>query len=500
MNHGKKAAGDQRRMPLFDAILEYNRMAPAYFCVPGHRFERGINEVWKAAAGDGIFRFDLTETPMTDDLHNASGAIKEAEELAAELFGADETHFLINGTTCGNQIMVMTAAVSGQKIAVPRNAHKSIVMGLIMGGAEPVYIMPELHAESGLHGGVTPKAVADVFERHPDCRAVLVVSPTYFGLCSDLAGIAEICHAHGALLLVDEAHGAHYRFSDRLPAGAMEQGADLCSQSIHKVAGALTQSSMLHIKKGLVDIDRVRANLHLVQSTSPSYVLMTSLDAARQDLALNGAAMAETALELADYARKELAETEGIGCLGRELIGSAGIVDMDSTRLTFSAAELGLTGFELKELLFNEYGCDTELADYRNVLAIVTFANIQEDVKRLTAALRGISDRHSKDVKDRKEREARLAALSALPEFPPLPERAVQPREAYFADKKRIPWSEAKGKAAGELVAPYPPGIPVVYPGEIVSEEIWTFLEHYRREGRHFHGPSDPELNTFLTI
>ncbi len=486
----------QEKMPLLEAIEEYNRIRPAYFCIPGHRYEKGINGRWRELVGDAIFRFDLTETPLTDDLHSAEGAIQEAESLAARLFGADETHFLVNGTTCGNQIMVLTAAFEGQKIAVPRNAHKSMLMGLIMGGARPVYIMPELLPGSGLHGGITPAAVEAMFRENPDCRAVIAVSPTYYGLCSDLREIGRICHDRGALLLVDEAHGAHCYFSDLLPEGALAQGADMCSQSIHKVAGSLTQSSMLHVRGDRVDRDRMRANLHLVQSTSPSYLLMTSLDAARQDLALSGAAMAEKAVSLAEYAREEIRKIPGMSCMGREVVGQSGVSGFDSSRLTFGAWELGLTGFDLKQLLWEQGGCDTELADYKNVLAIFTFANDREDADRLVGALRRIAA----DCAGRRETAGRAGEKEQIPPLPPQPEYVLSPREAYFSEKKRVSWSAAEGLVAGEMIAPYPPGIPVIYPGERISPEVWAFIETYRRGGRHFHGPSDLSLETVLVI
>lgn len=485
----KDWALDQTQMPLLEAILKYNNKRPAYFCIPGHRYEQGINPQWREIAGDSIFQFDLTETPYTDDLHNAQGVIKAAQELACEIFSAQETHFLVNGTTCGNQAMVISAASQGQKIAIPRNAHKSVLMGLIISGAEPVYMMPEISEQTGLHGGITPETVEKMFREHPDCKSVLIVSPTYHGICSELAAIAKICHAHDAVLLVDEAHGAHCYFSDMLPAGALAQGADMCAQSLHKVTGALTQSSMLHINSCRIDRVRVNQNLHLVQSTSPSYLLMTSLDAARQDLALHGGEMAAHAVQLALDAERRINTLRGISCMNKAVIGQDGIFDLDVTRLTVSAAELGLTGFELKELLFEEYGCDTELADYKNVLAIVTFANTETDVMRLVDALDDIAKRYAGG--SRLDREIIM---------PPIADYAMSPREAYFAQTEEVAWKSAVGRVAAEMIAPYPPGIPVIYPGERMSQEVWDFIDQYRREHGHFHGPGDPELKTFKAV
>ncbi len=481
---------DQNRAPLFEAINEYNRKRPAYFRIPGHRYEKGINPRWREAVGDAIFGYDLTETPMTDDLHNASGPIKESELLASELWGSDYTHFLVNGSTCGNQAMIITTCGGGGKIAIPRNAHKSALMGLIIGGGNPVYIMPGLEPEWGLHGGIPPQQVEDMFAANPDCRGVMVVSPTYYGVTSDLRGIAEVCHRHGAVLMIDEAHGAHCYFSDKLPEGGLAQGADMVVQSIHKVTGSFTQSSMIHVKSELVDRAQLEANLHLVQSTSPSYILMTSLDLAREEMALRGAAMIDAALELARAARARINAIPGIRCAGREIVGRAGINDLDETRLTVSAAGIGITGFALKKMLFEEYSVDMELADYRNALAIVTYANDEADLDRLCSALEDISRRFAADGKP----------LPPARPLPPQPEYVISPREAYFSKKRRVAWSDCRGLISAEMIAPYPPGIPLIYNGERMSDEVWEFLDEFRARKGHLQGPSDPTLSTVLVI
>jgi arginine decarboxylase len=480
---------DQNKTPIFDAIMKYINLKPAYFRIPGHRFERGISKRWKDVVGDEIFKFDLTETSLVDDLHNPEGVIKEAQLLAQEVFHAEHSYFLVNGTTCGNEAMIVSTAFAGQKVAIPRNAHKSALMGLIISGAEPIYIFPELSREWGIQGGITPEDVKEMFKTNPDCKGVMVVSPTYYGVCSDLRGIAKVCHEHNAVLMVDEAHGAHMYFSDQLPDGALVQGADMCAQSIHKVTGSLTQSSMLHVNSSLVDINRLEATLHIVQSTSPSYLLMTSLDMARHDLAVNGQEMIKNAVELSDYARDEINKINGMTCVGEDLIGKAGVKELDTTRLIISARKVGITGFELKELLYEEYGVDLELSDYINVLAIVTFANTKDDIDRLLLALNDIAKKHKRD--DEVVNEIFL---------PDVPKRILTPREAFFSVKKDIPWSEARGKIAGEMIAPYPPGIPVIYQGEIVTDQVWEYIEDYRIHGRHLHGPADSNLKTFKVI
>ena len=481
---------DQNKTPLFDAIMEYDEKRPAYFRIPGHRYEKGINPKWRELVGDKIFGFDLTETPLCDDLHNASGAIKEAEDLASELWGSDYTHFLVNGSSCGNEVAVMSTAYEGQTVCIPRNAHKSALYGLIIGGAKPVYIAPQIDDMWGLQGGITPEQAEKMFQENPDCKGMMVVSPSYYGVTSDIKALAEVCHKHDAILIVDEAHGAHCYFSDRLPGGAIAQGADIAVQSIHKVTGSFTQSSMIHVKSKLVGRARLESNLHLVQSSSPSYVLMTSLDMARNYMAMEGSQMIDRALSLAQDARERINKLSGIRCATKaDLEGKAGIYKLDETRLTFSAAELGITGFDLKKMLFDEYNCDVELADYRNALAIVTFANEKEDLDRLVDALEDISKR----FKDGKP----LAPAPGLPAQPPF---VVTPRTAYIGHKKRVAWKDCKGMVMAEMIAPYPPGIPLIYQGERMTDDVWEYIEAVRLRKGHMHGPSDPDLNTVLVV
>lgn len=486
---------NQNQTPLLDAIVEYTKKRPVYFKIPGHRYEKGISPRWKQWTGDGIFQFDLTEAEGLDDLHCPEGVIKEAQDLAARVFQADKTYFLVNGTTCGNEAMVLGCAGEGEKILVARNVHKSVLMGLILSGADPIYLMPEYDERTGLWGSVKPETVEEGFRQYPDCKGVFLVSPTYYGVCSDLEKISEICHKHGAVLMVDEAHGGHLYFgkkggrSEKLPRGAMLSGADICAQSMHKVTGSLGQSSLLHIKSSRFDIGKLESALQMVQSTSPSYLLMTSLDAARYELALHGEEMIEKTCELTDYAREKIQQIDGIQCYGEEILGEK-IFQMDTTRLVLSAFELGITGFELADILYENYGIGMELSDEKNVVAIVTYANEMEDMERLVEALEDISRKGEKNRKDQEEQW----------NMPSLPPFVMSPRKAYFAKKKTILWKDAVGQIGGEALIPYPPGIPILNPGERVTEEIWNYMEEYRKKGLHFHGPADNSLETFQII
>lgn len=481
---------NQDKTPLLDAITEFIDTKPAYFRIPGHRLERGVSKKWTDRVGKEIFAYDVTETPLTDDLHSPEGAILEAQKLLQELYHADKSFFLVNGTTCGNEAMLLSAAFEGQEVMVARNAHKSAMMGMIISGAKPVYIMPEILDEWGLQGGIRPEQVRRTFEEHPQCKALFLVSPSYYGITSDLKSIADICHEYGAMLLVDEAHGGHLYFHEDLPEGALEQGADMCVQSMHKVTGALTQSSVLHIKSKLADKERVKSNLHIVQSTSPNYLLMTSLDCARYELAMHGGEMMEQALRLADYARERINAITGFQCMEQTVVGQAGIAGLDQTRLVISAKSLGLTGFELEELLFRKYAVNMELADYENVLAIVTYANTQDEIERLMEACENIA----------KDYVMTTEQLRVQPKLPQLPEQVLTPRQAYFSASEEIAWQQAVGRISAEMIAPYPPGIPIIYPGERITQEVWDYLEQFRRENRHIHGSRDGKLEVIKVI
>lgn len=486
---------NQDRTPLLEAIEDFIETKPAYFRIPGHRLDRGISTRWTDKVGTKIFAYDVTETPLTDDLHAPEGAILEAQDLLSELYKSDKSYFLVNGTTCGNEAMIISTAFEGEKIMIARNAHKSAMMGLILSGAQPVYVMPEILDEWGIQGGITPQNVRDAFEKNPDCKALFLVSPSYYGIVSDLEGIAKVCHEYGALLLVDEAHGGHVYFHKDLPKGAIESGADMCVQSFHKITGALTQSSVMHIKNNGVSFDeeKISANLHLVQSTSPNYLLMTSLDCARYELAIKGDEMMEKAIALADYAKSKLNDIDGICYMDDSVVGSAGVAGIDTTRLVISVKGLGLSGFEFEEMLYNEYDVNMELADYENVLAIITYANTQEDIDRLIDACRDISNRYM--IKSKK---SDVSVINT--KLPDIPKQVMTPRKAHFANVTEIDWQQAVGNISAQILAPYPPGIPIIYPGEIITKEVWEYIERFRKDGRHIHGAKAGKLDTVSVI
>ena len=474
---------DQTKTPLVDALKNFDKISPAYFCIPSHHRGKGAFSSFTEVFGKTVLKYDLTETPLTDDLHEADGAIKEAESLASELFGSDRTFFLVNGTTCANEAMIISSVCEGEKILVARNCHKSVLMGLIISGASPVYIEPEISGVFSAFGSISPEKVELAFKNHPDIKAFILTSPTYYGIGSDLQKIADICHSHGALLLVDEAHGSHFAFSDKLPKTALSCGADMVSQSTHKTLNSMTQSSMLHVKGSLVDISKVDATLKIVQSTSPSYILMASLDAARQNAALNGRTAVCRMLDITSYIRSTLSSIDGVSC--PENVDGNEVFSFDKTRIVFSVK--GISGFYLSEILFEKYNICCEMADNYNVVSIIGSSDSYEDADRLINAVKEIAA----TVNSGKIKEFSL---------PPMPPIAMTPRKAFFAKSTRTNFKDSVGKVSAEMIAPYPPGIPVIYPGEVITEEIYEFISEAIKDGRHIHGFSDKSMETIKII
>ena len=484
-------AGSQKRAPVYEALEQLKKRRVVPFDVPGHKRGRGNPELVELL-GEKCVSLDVNSMKPLDNLCHPVSVIKEAEELAAEAFRADHAFFMVGGTTSSVQGMVLSCCKAGDKIILPRNVHKSVINALVLCGAIPVYVNPEVDNRLGISLGMEVSEVEKAIVANPDAVAVLVNNPTYYGICSDLRSIVKIAHAHNMLVLVDEAHGTHLYFGENLPVCAMDAGADMASVSMHKSGGSLTQSSLLHVGSDRVDLGRLEACLHIVQSTSPSYLLMTSLDAARYELALHGEEMLQRGLALAQMAREAMKKIPGITCVGEASRGKA-IYNLDLVRLVISASDLGLSGYQLADRLYEKYKIGMELADDRYVVAVVTYANEESDMRQLVEALEDISRKMTgKNNVDVVNAETRL-----IPQIPPMIDT---PRQAFFKEKKRIPWREAKGKIAAEALIPYPPGIPLVNPGELVTEEIWEYMEEYRKKGLHFHGPSDASLDSFCVL
>ncbi len=483
-------------LPLLGALLAYAAERPARFHMPAHQGGRGAPSPLVAALGPRAISLDVTGVEGLDDLHQPDGPIAAAERRAAALFGADRTFFLINGTTAGVQAMLLAAAGPGERVAVPRNAHKSIVAALILSGAEPVFLLPALDTDLGIPLGVPARQLAGALAR--GCRAALVVSPTYHGLCSDLSSLAALAHAAGAPLLVDEAHGAHFGFHPHLPPAALDQGADACAQGAHKVLGSLTQASLLHVRGSRLPPERVHEFLRVLQSTSASYLLLASLEAACWQMGRDGRERLARTLALAAEARDRLSRIPGLRVPGGDLADRPGVAAWDPTRILVLVDELGLTGRQAELWLRARHGVQAELSDLRSLLFLFTPGTAAADAERLVVALADLA-RHASALRD-PIRQRLLREAAALPPLPPPPPAVATPREAFFAHRRRVPLEAARGRVSAEVVTCYPPGIPILWPGERVTEEALAYLSLLRRAGFHFSGPVDPSLESLQVL
>ncbi len=491
---------DQHKTPYFQALLDYVDAGVLPFHTPGHIQGNGMDLAFREFVGDNICAIDLTPMPGIDDLLQPTESIKEAQRLAAEAWGADNTFFLINGSTSGNQCMMMAAVNQGEKIAVPRNSHKSMLGGLVMSGAEPVYMRPEVDAELRMDHCVTPETVAATLREHPEVVAVYLVSPTYYGVAADLQAIERIVHDAGKLLLVDEAWGPHFHFHAALPMSATAAGADLCINSTHKMLSAFSQCAMLHQKGPRVRLDRLKAVLKMFLSTSPNLPMVASLDVARKQMATEGAALLSRAIELAQETRARLNAIPGIYCFGAELQGRPGIFALDPTKIAVTVKGLGYTGYEASEILRRRYNIQVELADLFNVVALFTIGTTRDAARRFVEAFEELA---------RGERELDMFAPSGILEerlrrgtfrLPAVPPMRMRPREAFLADTEVVKLRESRGRVCAETITPYPPGIPVIAPGEELTPDIIDYLRLEMKAGVRIQGPYDDTLRTIRVV
>lgn len=480
----------QYKTPLFDALVNLAQSRKVSFHTPGHKSGKGIATRFVKFVGPKIFSIDLTTLDEVDSLQKPIGVIKEAQELAAMAYGADASFFLINGTTAGNHAMVISACDPGDKIIVARNAHKSVLTGLIFTGAMPVFINPRVDKSLKLTLNVTFEDVKDIIDENPDAKAIFLTSPNYYGITADLERIIPYAHKRGIVTLIDEAHGPHLKFHPELPTSAMEAGADMCVQSTHKIIGGMTQASMLHALRERININSLRNVLKMAQSTSPSYILMASLDLARMQMATEGSKLLGRALELARKARKRINRIKGLYCFGREILEESGMGGLDETKLTITVKGIGLSGYEVSKILNHRFGIQVEMADPFHILVIVSIGDRQEDLDRLVRALRVIAS-------ENENRESSPLDKFKLPIFKS--QISLTPREAFFRKCRDIKLSESSGEISSEIVTVYPPGIPILIPGETITTEIRDYLTHISKLGATIDGlPSDD--NSMISV
>ncbi len=470
--------------PLLDALLDYSSQKPLRLHMPGHK-GRCLEDM--ASISHKIFEFDVTEVPGLDDLHEPSGVIKEAQILLSQAYGADESFFLVNGTTGGLHAALMATCKPGDKVILPRNVHRSVIGGVILSGTDPVYLRPEVSRFLGATAIISSEELKQALALTPDARCLIVVNPDYWGIAGDIGLLVNLAHMAHVPVIADEAHGPHLLFHSDLPLSAIQAGADITVQSAHKLLGSLTQSSFLHLKKGIVCRERLCSALKLLQSTSPSYPLMASLDVVRMRMAMNGKELLGAVLDLCRELRSTINETEGFCCFDEDDLDIEENFTIDPTKLVISGRELGISGYELARILRDDHGIQVELADLNNILIMITIADIdKEEIKRLIKALQHISLKRGKSLK----RGINSISLN----LPDLPEKVLNPRDAFFSSQRLMELKEARGKICGEIIAPYPPGIPLLCPGELITDEIIEYLNFIRDAGAKIHGLKENHL------
>lgn len=476
----------QNDTPLLDALNRYrsNRIVP--FDVPGHKQGKG-NPQLTQFLGEDCLRVDVNSMKPLDNLSHPTSVIMQAEQLAAQAFGAENAYFIVNGTTAAVQAMVMATCRRGDKIIMPRNVHISAINALILCGAVPVYVNPGLNRRLGIALGMTVEDVKTAIRANPDARAVFVNNPTYYGICSDLEEIVRVAHASGMRVLVDEAHGTHFYFGDGLPKPAMRCGADMAAVSMHKTGGSLTQSSLLLTQNGM-NAGYVRQILNLMQTTSASYLLLSSLDISRRNLAVDGKQIFGRVTELARYAREEINKIGGYYAYCDELTESPNVFAFDRTKLSVYVRDIGLAGIEVYDILRDAYDIQVEFGDIGNILAIISVGDTRLAIERLVSALAQIRRRYAKDPSGMFDHEY----ITPLVQMPP--------QEAFYAAKKGVELAECEGMVCGEFVMCYPPGIPILAPGELITKEIIAYIQYAQEKGCLLTGTRDITLKTVQVV
>lgn len=471
---------DQTKAPIYEALERFRKMRVVPFDVPGHKRGRGNPELTRLL-GEHCVSMDVNSMKPLDNLCHPVSVIREAEELAAEAFGASSACLMVGGTTSAVQSMILSSVKQGEKIILPRNVHRSVMGALVLCGAIPVYVNPDMEKRLGIALGMKTEDVKAAIEANPDAKAVLVNNPTYYGICSDLREIVRLAHSKGMLCLADEAHGTHLYFGPGLPVSAMEAGADMAAVSMHKSGGSLTQSSLLLMGPGVSE-GYVRQVINLTQTTSASYLLLSSLDISRRNLALRGRETFAQVIELARYAREEINALGGYYAYADELINKSSIYDFDITKLSVNTLDIGLAGIEVYDLLRDEYDIQIEFGDLGNILAYLSIGDRKRDVERLVSALSEIRRRYGRDK----------TGLMTQEYINPVV--AVSCQEAFYSEKESLPLNRTAGRICSEFVMCYPPGIPILAPGEAVTEEIIAYIQYAKEKGCSMTGPEDPDI------
>jgi arginine decarboxylase len=462
----KLSSSVQSKAPIFDTILSHAKREVVSFHCPGHKNGRSIDKELKDYTGADVFKFDLTVFDEVDSLHDPVGPIKKAQELMAQAYGVKHSLFLVNGTSVGNMAMFLAACDSGDSVIVSRSSHKSIMAGIITSGVWPIWIQPKIDQNLDLIFNATYDQIKDALDKYPEAKAVFVTSPTYSGVVTELTKIVDMCHRRGKIVLVDEAHGAHLHFNRQFPESAVEVGADLCVQSTHKTLSAMSQGSALHFNSKLIDFNRVKKIVSMLQTTSPNYLILATLDLARRQVFLHGQENFDKVIEAAQWGRSYINDNiHSMKCFTRQEMQKLGF-DLDVTKLTVNVTKTGLSGYEIENILAKEYNIQLDYADLFNLVAIMGEGSTKSDVEAFVKALESISKKyHGKQ----KNWILKIPSLAT--------EMVMRPREVFLSNNtKKVSLKKAIGHVAAQTLTPYPPGIPVVIPGERITKEICDYL------------------------
>lgn len=470
----------QERAPIYEALERFKKMRVVPFDVPGHKRGRGNPEL-TALLGENCVQMDVNSMKPLDNLCHPISVIRDAEVLAAEAFHAAHAFLMVGGTTSAVQSMILSVVKRGEKIILPRNVHRSVMGALVLCGAIPIYVNPACDEKLGIPLGMSVSDVKKAIEKHPDAKAVLVNNPTYYGICSDLRSIVKLAHEHNMLCLADEAHGTHFYFGENLPVSAMDAGADMAAVSMHKSGGSLTQSSVL-LAGPRMHAGYIRQIINLTQTTSGSYLLLSSLDISRRNLALRGKEAFARVVEMAEYARSEINKIGGYYAYSRELVNGDSIYDFDVTKLSVYTLDTGLAGIEVYDLLRDEYDIQIEFGDLGNMLAYLSIGDRPREIERLVSALAEIRRRFGRSKTGLMKQEYINPIV------------AVSPQEAFYAEKESLPIDQTAGRICSEFVMCYPPGIPILAPGERITEPILKYIHYAKEKGCSMTGPEDEQI------
>ena len=476
----------QKSAPVYEALERFRKQRVVPFDVPGHKRGRGNPELVKLL-GEQCVSLDVNSMKPLDNLCHPVSVIYDAEQLAADAFGAAHAYFMVGGTTSAVQSMILTACKAGDKIIMPRNVHKSVINALVLCGAEPVYVNPDVDNHIGIALGMVPDQVEKAIKDNPDAVAVFINNPTYYGVCSDIRTIVRIAHEHGMLVLADEAHGTHLYFHEDLPTSGMEAGADMAAVSMHKSGGSLTQSSLL-LLNSTVNTRYVEQIINLTQTTSASYLLLSSLDISRRNLALRGRESFTKVTEMAEYARREINSIGGYYAYGKDIVNGSSVFDFDVTKLSVYTRDIGLAGIEVYDLLRDEYDIQIEFGDIGNILAYISIGDRIQDIERLVGALEDIKRLYSRESTSLHNAEYVAPIVAATPQ------------KAFYSEKEMIPIRETAGRICGEFVMCYPPGIPILAPGEMITTDIIDLILYSKDKGCSMQGPEDGTLQRLNVI